>query len=63
MKELLRSKLKMAGGQAAFSRKTDLSRAKLNKFLHGKRALTKRIIKLLKLRVAYVPEKHTRELS
>ncbi|MGN6748424.1 MAG: hypothetical protein ACTHJS_07500 [Xanthobacteraceae bacterium] len=52
--DLLRAEIENAGGQTAFSRKFGVPRVTLNKILHGKRGLTKRIVKLLKLRVVYV---------
>jgi len=53
VRNLLRAEIEKAGGQAAFARNSGLSRVNLNKILRGKRAVTKRIIKLLKLRVVY----------
>jgi plasmid maintenance system antidote protein VapI len=54
VKELLRSEIESAGGQTAFAKKFEVPRVTLSKILHGKRGLTKRIVKLLKLRVVYV---------
>jgi transcriptional regulator with XRE-family HTH domain len=54
VKALLREQIEAAGGQAAFARKFRVSRVTLSKILHGERPLTKRIIKLLKLRAVYV---------
>jgi plasmid maintenance system antidote protein VapI len=56
VKELLRAEIEGAGGQTAFSKKFGVPRVTLNKILHGKRGLTKRIVKLLKLRVVYIHE-------
>ena len=54
VKKLLRTEIEMAGGQAAFSRKHRVSRVTLNKIMQGKRTLTKKLIKSLKLRVVCV---------
>ena len=56
VRELLRAEIESAGGQTAFSKKFGVPRVTLNKILHGKRGLTKRIVKLLKLRVVYIHE-------
>jgi plasmid maintenance system antidote protein VapI len=56
VKELLRGEIESAGGQTAFSKKFGVPRVTLNKILHGKRGLTKRIVKLLKLRIVYIRE-------
>ena len=52
--KMLRAEIEMAGGQATFSRQHRVSRVTLNKIMQGKRTLTKKLIKSLKLRVVYV---------
>jgi DNA-binding phage protein len=53
---LLRSEVERAGGQVAWSKKTGINRATLNKVLNGHQSLTKSITRALKLRVVFVPE-------
>jgi predicted transcriptional regulator len=53
---LLRSEVRRAGGQVAWSKKTGINRATLNKVLNGHQPLTKSIIRALKLRVVFVLE-------
>jgi DNA-binding phage protein len=53
---LLRAEVERVGGQTAFARKCGLSRANLNKILHGSLSPTKSVIKALKLRKVYVSE-------
>jgi DNA-binding phage protein len=53
---LLRSEVEQAGNQRAWSKKTGVNRATLNKVLNGHQPLTKSIIRALKLRVVFVPE-------
>lgn len=52
---LLRSEVKRAGGQVAWSKKTGVSRIVLNKALTGRRPLTPSIIAALNLRVVFTP--------
>jgi DNA-binding phage protein len=53
---LLRSEVEQAGNQGAWSKKTGVNRATLNKVLNGHQPPTKSIIRALKLRVVFVPE-------
>ena len=53
---LLRSEVRRAGGQVAWSKKTGINRAMLNKILNGHQPPTKSIIRVLKLRMVFVSE-------
>jgi DNA-binding phage protein len=53
---LLRSEIKKAGGQTAWSRKTGVHRTTVVKVLMGLQPITKSIIRALKLRVVFVAE-------
>lgn len=52
---LLRSEVERAGGQVAWSQKTRVNRAVLNRVLNGHYQPTLSIIKALKLRPVFVP--------
>jgi DNA-binding phage protein len=51
---MLSSEVKRAGGQVAWSKKTGINRATLNKILNGHQPPTKSIIRALKLRMVFV---------
>ena len=53
---LLRSKVKRAGGQVAWSKKTGINRSTLYRVLTGRRLPTKKMIKALKLRTLFVSD-------
>ena len=54
---LLRRQVERAGGQAAWASKTGVSRIIVNKILNGHGLPTKKIIKALRLRAVFVPER------
>ncbi len=57
---LLRSKVKQAGGQTAWAKKTGINRATLSRVLHGHRQPTKAILRVLNLRIVFVdPPKYS----
>jgi DNA-binding phage protein len=57
---LLRSKVKQAGGQTAWAKKTGIDRTILNRVLNGHQSPTKAIIRALNLRVIFVdPPKYS----
>ena len=53
---LLRSKVKRAGGQVAWSKKTGINRSELYRVLTGRRLPSKKIIRALKLQIVFVSE-------
>jgi hypothetical protein len=53
---LLRSEIERAGGQVRWSKIVGLNRPNLNKMLHGKRPLNKRVLEVLNLRVVFAPD-------
>ena len=53
---LLRSKVKRAGGQAAWSKKTGINRTELCMVLTGRRLPSKKIIRVLELRTVFVSD-------
>ena len=53
---LLRSKVKRAGGQVAWSKKTGINRSELYRVLTGRRLPSKKIIRALKLRTIFVSD-------
>jgi DNA-binding phage protein len=57
--ERLRSEIARAGGQGRWAEKMGMDRPQLNKMLHGRQVLSKRIIKALKLRVVFTPDDGT----
>jgi hypothetical protein len=54
--QLLRIVVEREGGQFAFSRKTGVNRAHLNRILKDKRRVSDSIIKALKLRRVYITD-------
>jgi hypothetical protein len=52
---LLRSEIERAGGQSAWAKMVGVNRTNLNKHLHGKYPLNRKIIEALKLRVVFTP--------
>ena len=57
---LLGSKIKRAGGQTAWAKKTGIDRTILSRVLNGHRQPTKAILKALNLRVVFVdPPKYS----
>ena len=55
VRKLLHSRVKNAGGQAAFSKQTGVDRTHLNQVLSGKRRVTPSILDALNLRIVYTP--------
>ena len=53
---LLRSKVKRAGGQVAWSKKNSINRTTLYRVLIGRRLPNKKIIRALKLRTVFVSD-------
>jgi DNA-binding phage protein len=53
--KLLHARVKSAGGQTAFSKKTGVERSHLNTVLNGRRPLTSSILNALNLRIVYAP--------
>jgi plasmid maintenance system antidote protein VapI len=51
--ELLRLEIARAGSQGRWAEKMGIDRTQLNKMLHGRQVLSKRVIKALKLRVVF----------
>jgi len=51
---LLRSKVKGAGGPAAWAKKNRINRSTLSRVLHGHRQPTKAILRKLNLRMVFV---------
>jgi hypothetical protein len=56
--DLLRSEIARAGSQGCWAKMMGMDRAQLNKMLHGRQLLSKRVIKALKLRVVFAPDAH-----
>ena len=57
---LLRSKVKRAGGQTAWAKKTGIDRTILSRVLSGHRQPTKAILRALNLRIVFVDPKAPR---
>jgi DNA-binding phage protein len=53
--KLLNARVKSAGGQTAFARRTGVNRTNLNQALHSKKPITPTILAALNLRVVYAP--------
>jgi len=53
---LLRSEVKRAGGQTAWSKKAGVHRSTVNRTLNGLELPTRKMIKALKLRMVFVSE-------
>ena len=52
--ELLRAEVKKAGSQGAWAKRAGVQRADVNKVIHQKRPVSKKMIKALGLRVVIV---------
>ena len=53
---LLKAEVERTGGQSAFARITGLNRNNINQILGGKRPMSKRVMRILKLRRVYIQE-------
>jgi DNA-binding phage protein len=57
---LLHEVVDRAGGQSAWARRSGIDRAHLNRVLNGKRPLSPRIVKALKLKMLFAYERRER---
>ena len=53
---LLKAEVERTGCQSAFARITGLNRNNINQILGGKRPMSKRVMRILKLRRVYIQE-------
>ena len=53
---LLTAEVERTGGQSAFAQLTGLNRNNINQILRGKKPISKRVMRILKLRRIYIQE-------
>ncbi len=56
IRQLLREHVERSGGQSAWSRKERVCRTHLNRMLLGKRAVSEKVLRKLKIKAFYVTE-------